>query len=60
MTVPRLHGLLACRLMLKWKTVDPVVTSRTATRWMQRNLSAKYFHQKNYNRRRQNILRRRI
>ena len=59
MTVPRLHGLLTCRLLAQWQTHDPVVASHTASRWMQRNLLAKHFHHQSYNKRRQKVLRKR-
>jgi len=60
MTVPQIHGLLACRLILKWQTFTPEVAANTACRWMQRNMTAKYFHRKNYKQRVQNILHRKI
>jgi len=60
MTVSRLHGLLACRLILKWKTHSPQVQAKTATRWMQRNLLAKFFHLQAYNKKQQNNLRRNL
>ena len=57
MTVPQWHGLLTCQLILQWKTQTPATAAKTATRWLQRNVLAKYYHRKNYNRRMKNILR---
>jgi len=47
MTVPQLDGLLACQLILPWKTQTPATATKTATRWLQRNVLAKHDHRKN-------------
>ena len=56
-TVPCVQRLLCSRLLAKWQTHSPKVSAKTASRWMKRNLMAKYYHRKNYKQRIRNILR---